>query len=78
MYEDNAAAIMMANAKRSTDHSRHIDIQHFAPQEWVAKGEFILRHIRGTINPVDALTKALGWLLHQRHFTRVMGMCGSP
>jgi hypothetical protein len=59
LYEDNAAAIMMANAKRPTDLSRHIDIQYFALQEWVAKGEVILRHIRGTINPADALTKAL-------------------
>jgi hypothetical protein len=78
LYEDNAAAIMMANAKRPADHSRHIDIQHFALQEWVAKGEVILRHIQGTINPADALTKALSWLLHHRHSTRVMGMCGSP
>jgi hypothetical protein len=78
LYEDNSAAIMMANAKRPTDRSHHIDIQHFALQEWVAKGEVILRHIRGAINPDDALTKALGWLLHHRHSTRVMGMYGSP
>jgi hypothetical protein len=78
LYEDNAAVIMMANAKRPTDRSRHIDIQHFALQEWVAKGELILRHIRGTINPADALTKALGWLLYHLNSTRVMGVCGSP
>jgi hypothetical protein len=78
LYEDNAAAIMMANAKRPMDHSRHIDIHHFALWEWVAKGEVILRHIRRTINPDDALTKALGWLLHHHHSTHIMGMCGSP
>jgi hypothetical protein len=32
LYEDNAAAIMMTNAKRPTYRSRHIDIQHFALQ----------------------------------------------
>eukprot|EP00957_Ditylum_brightwellii_P050752 3848100-Ditylum_brightwellii.AAC.1 len=35
IYEDNAAAIMMTNAKRPTEHSRHIDIQLFTLQEWV-------------------------------------------
>jgi hypothetical protein len=69
---------MMTNAKRPTDRSRHIDIQHFALQEWVAKGEVILRHMRVTINPDDALTKALGWLVHHRHSTCFMGMRGSP
>jgi hypothetical protein len=78
LYEDNAAARMMANDKRPIDRSRHIDIQHFSLQEWVAKGEEIFHHIWGTIDPDDALTKALGWLFHHRHSTRVMGMCGSP
>jgi hypothetical protein len=78
LYEDNAASIMMANAKLPTDRSRHIDIHNFALQEWVAKGEVILNHIRGTISPDNALTKALGLLLHHHHSNRVMGMCGSP
>jgi hypothetical protein len=78
LYEENAAAIIMENAKRPTYRSRHIDIQHFALHEWATKGEVILRHIRGTSNPADALTKALGWLLYHRHSPQVMGMCGSP
>jgi hypothetical protein len=36
LYEDNAAAILMINASRPTPRSRHIDIQHFAIQEWKA------------------------------------------
>jgi hypothetical protein len=78
LFEDNAAAIMMANAKRPTERSRHVDIQHFALQEWVQKKEVVLEHVRGTLNPSDALTKALGWILHHRHCSRVMGMMGSP
>jgi hypothetical protein len=68
----------MANARRPTDRSRHIDIQNFALQDWVRQGGVLLEHIRGNINPADAMTKALGWVLHHRHCTRMMGMCGSP
>jgi hypothetical protein len=78
LYKDNAAAIVMDNAKCPTDRSHHINIQHFALHELVTKGEVILRHIRGTINPDDALIKVLGWLLHHRRSTHVMGMCSSP
>jgi hypothetical protein len=75
LFEDNAAAIMMANARRPTDHSRHIEIQNFALQEWVKQGGIILEYIRGSINPADAMTKALGYVLQHRHSTRMMGMC---
>jgi hypothetical protein len=78
LCEDNAAAIMMANAKRPTERSRHVDIQHFALQKWVQNNDVLLEHAHGTINPSDALTKALGWILHHRHCSRVMGMMGSP
>ncbi len=78
LHEDNAAAIMMANAKKPTERSRHIDIQHFALQEWVAAKEVLLSHIPGTLNPADAFTKPLGWVLHHRHSTRMMGLVGSP
>ena len=78
MYGDNQAAIMMANAKKPTERSRHIDIQYFALQEWEQRGIVLLDHIAGTVNPSDALTKALGWVLHRRHCTRLMGMAGSP
>ena len=78
IWVDNAAAIMMANAKKPIERSRHIDIQHFALQEWVQAGDVELAHIPGVINPSDALTKALGWVLHRRHCTRFMGLAGSP
>ena len=78
IWVDNAAAIMMANARKPTERSRHIDIQHFALQEWVQAGDVVLAHISGTINSSDALTKALGWVLHRRHCTRFMGLAGTP
>lgn len=78
LYEDNQAAILMVNASRPTPRSRHIDIQHFAIQEWKSNGEIILCHIPGIINPADALTKALGTTLHFRHVRRLMGHYGAP
>ena len=78
LYEDNAAAILMINAKRPTSRSRHVDIQHFAIQEWKANNEIILFHIPGIINIADALTKSLGTTLHHRHVRRMMGHHGAP
>ena len=73
MYEDNEAAIAMINASKPTVRSRHIDIQHFAIQEWKLRGDIIFHHIAGTINMSDAMTKSVGWILHIRHTRRGMG-----
>ena len=62
MYEDNEAAIAMINASKPTVRSRHIDIQHFAIQEWKLRGDIIFHHIAGTINMSDAMTKSVRWL----------------
>eukprot|EP00957_Ditylum_brightwellii_P064498 4894677-Ditylum_brightwellii.AAC.1 len=35
VYEDNAAAIMMANANKPNDCTWHIDMSYFALQEWI-------------------------------------------
>ena len=76
LYEDNEAAILMTNAGKPTQRSQHIDIQHFALQEWKRNGDIVMVHIPGVINPADALTKALGWILHHRHVRRAMGHYG--
>jgi len=78
LHEDNEAAILMINASRPTPRARHIDIQHFAIQEWKANGDIILCHIPGIINPADALTKSLGSTLHYRHVRRMMGHYAAP
>eukprot|EP00957_Ditylum_brightwellii_P038105 2881511-Ditylum_brightwellii.AAC.1 len=77
IYDDNIAAIMMTNASKPNGRTRHINISYFAIQEWVSKGDIKLAHIRGVINPSDALTKALGWTLHHHHVLRMMGHMGS-
>ena len=76
IYEDNTAAIMMANAGKPTTRTRHIDIQYFTLQEWIQHGDISLQHIPGVINPADSLTKTLFRLLFWRHITRLMGYTG--
>ena len=73
IYEDNAASILIVNAAKPTPRTRHIDIQFFAVQQWKALGYIVLLAIAGVINVADALTKALGWMLHHRHARRAMG-----
>ncbi|KAG7366873.1 adenylate/guanylate cyclase [Nitzschia inconspicua] len=63
----------MINARIPTERSRHVDIQHFAIQDWKDAGDIVLCHIPGSINPSDDLTKPLGWVLHQHHARRLMG-----
>jgi len=73
MYCDNQSAINMINARVPTERSRHIDIQHFAIQDWKDSGAIVMEFIPGIINPTDDLTKPLGWVLHDQHARRVMG-----
>ena len=43
LYGDNMSAINMVNHRVPTERSRHIDIQHFAIQDWCEAGDIILR-----------------------------------
>lgn len=76
IYEDNQSAINMVNARIPTERSRHIDIQHFAIQDWKDAGDVVMRFIPGVLNPADDMTKPLGWVLHARHARRLMGHYG--
>jgi hypothetical protein len=67
LYEDNMAAIAMINERKLTPRSHHIDIQHFAIQEWQQRGIIVMHHIPGVINVADQATKALSWTLHSCH-----------
>jgi hypothetical protein len=78
LYIDNQATMHMINDDKPTPRSRHIDIQHFAIQEWREAGVLKVVHIPGVINPSDAATKALASQLHRRHVRRLMGHHGRP
>jgi hypothetical protein len=71
VHEDNKSTIKMVNADKPTKRSCHIDIQYFAIQDLGAK-------LRDILNPSDALTKSVGWVLHSRHAHRLMGHYGFP
>ena len=73
MYIDNMATINIVNENRPTPRCRHVETQHFALQHWREKGWLKMKHIPGTINAPDALTKGLAHLLHYRHSRRMMG-----
>lgn len=74
IYSDNESAIRIVNDNRMpTDRIRHIDIRWFAIQDWKENNEIILKHIPGILQPSDAQTKPLGWVLHSRHCHRMMG-----
>ena len=75
-YGDNLSAEKMANHSKPCGRSRHIDIQWYTVQEWVKRGLMILRHVGTHLNPADAFTKILGWVLHHRHCDEVMGNNG--
>lgn len=78
MLIDNQAALNMINEKRPTPRARHLEIQHYAIQEWKAQGDICMEWIDGAINSSDDLTKGLSWVLHSRHTRRGMGHYGPP
>ncbi len=78
MNEDNAACIMMINQNRPTDRTKHLEVQWFAIQQWREDGDIVMFYIDTKDNSADAMTKALGWVLHNRHAARAMGLYGSP
>ena len=77
-YKDNKAAIDMINNSKPTACSRHIDVQHFAIQEWQDCGEIEMHHIPGILNAADDETKSLTWTLHSQHSHHSMGHYGLP
>jgi len=52
---DNQLAINVVNARVPTECSCHIDIQHFAIQDWKESGEIVMEFISGVINPTPWL-----------------------
>ena len=73
LYEDNAAAIAMANASRPTQRTRHMEIKHFVLLDWVATDQLILSAISIHENPVDGLTKSLGPQLYACRNATLLG-----
>jgi hypothetical protein len=73
IYEDNQGALLMAKAGQPTKRTKHIDIKHFAIQQWVEKDLLDFRRISTHDNSADAMTKATPKTLFYRHMNHIMG-----
>ena len=73
LYKDNQGALLMANAQQPTKRTRHMDIKHFALQEWCKRDLIILHKIHTNGNWADVLTKPHGKVLFYRHMNHIMG-----
>eukprot|EP00804_Cyclotella_cryptica_P017251 CCRYP_016805-RA/>CCRYP_016805-RA protein AED:0.61 eAED:0.42 QI:0/-1/0/1/-1/1/1/0/171 len=73
LYEDNDGTTAMANAGKPTPRSRHINIKHYALQEWCERDLMVLKRIDTSINMADHFTKPLACLLFHRHCDFYMG-----
>jgi hypothetical protein len=56
--EDNAGTILVANHRRPSGRTHHLDIQYFATQEWVQCGIMRFYKTDGTANPSDAMSRS--------------------
>ena len=73
LYEDNQGALLMANAQRPTKRTKHMDIRHFALQDWVERDLIILKRINTSDNYSDVMTKQVGRSLNYRHMDYIQG-----
>ena len=72
-YEDNDAAIAMANSRKPTSRTRHIDIRQFALCDWVERDLIMLERVPTALNMADHFSKQLGPLLFRRHTDYILG-----
>ena len=73
LYEDNDAAMSMANAQKPTAWVRHMDIKYRVLAEWVNRDLVRLERVDTSQNWADHFTKQLGPLLFRRHIDYIMG-----
>ena len=72
LFCDNIAERIMEHYKKPTERARKIYVQKFALQECVDLKQVLIEHIRTHLNLYDTSTKALGWVLQNRHTVRMM------
>ena len=73
LYKDNQGALLMAQAKRPTKRTKHINICHFALQQWVEKDLIDFKRISTSDNSTDAMTKETPRTLFYCHMNNIMG-----
>ena len=73
LYEDNDACTAMANARKPTPRTRHMDIKYHVLCEWVERDLLKLVRIHTSLNMADHFTKSLGPILFHRHIDYILG-----
>ena len=73
IYEDNQAAIAMANSGKPTKRTKYVNTRYFALQSWVEQDLILLNSIPTNNNSSDALTKNTPKILFNRHMDYILG-----
>lgn len=73
---DNQAAIALAQSSKGHSRVKHIDIRHHYIRERVEEGALEIRHIAGTENIADIMTKPLSFPRHNE-LIQLMGLSPS-
>ena len=73
LFEDNRGALLMAQQRKPTKRTRHMDIKYFAVSDWVERDLITVTAIPTAENVSDAFTKQTPRILFYRHYDRLMG-----
>jgi transposase InsO family protein len=73
LFEDNSAAIYLANDDGAAHRTKHIDVKFHYVREQVAKGVVRVVAVRTDEQHADVLTKALGRERHHYHTNALLG-----
>ena len=77
VFEDNTAAIFMANTESATKHSQHIDPKyHFCREHVQQRKNFEIEYISTADNVADICTKGLSPVKHAQFSKVMMGSSG--
>ena len=74
VYEDNQGCLFMAEARKPTKKTRHVEICHYAILDWVEQDLINIKKIHSNDNCSDTLTKPLTKTLFYRHTDTLMGI----
>jgi transposase InsO family protein len=59
LFSDNQSAIALAENPEHHARTKHIDVKYHLMREHIQRGTMTQRHVKGSDNPADVLTKAL-------------------
>ena len=73
LYEDNQGCLFMAESRKLTKRTRHVDICHFVILDWVEQDLLNIKKINTSDNAADCLTNPTGRTLFYCHTNTIMG-----